>query len=93
MIGDQLVGEVPPTGLWYPKPFAILAKDRARAVPLSTEARNLKRIVEKRAATAAGNNDQKIKSRLSSMHPLPRSKLVQHPRISKNDLAMASSAR
>jgi len=25
MIGDQLVGEVPPTGLWYPKPFAILA--------------------------------------------------------------------
>jgi hypothetical protein len=31
MIGDQLVGEVPPTGLWYPKPFAILVScERSR---------------------------------------------------------------
>jgi hypothetical protein len=66
MIGVQLVGEVPPTGLWCPKPYAILAKDRSQAIPLSTfhrqharEAGKIKRIVEKRAATAADNKEQK----------------------------------
>ena len=65
MIGVQLVGEVPPTGLWCPKPYTILAKERAQAIPLSTfhrqhamEAGKIKRIVEKRAANAAGNKDQ-----------------------------------
>ena len=67
MIGVQLVGEVPPTGLWCPKTYTILAKERTQAIPLSTfhrqharEAGKIKRIVEKRAAKAAGNKDQEV---------------------------------
>ena len=74
MIGVQLVGEVPPTGLWCPKPYTILAKERTQAIPLSTfhrqharEAGKIKRIVEKRAAKAAGNEDQEVQIYDASM--------------------------
>ena len=59
------MGEVLPTGLWCPKPFPTLTKDRAKAIPLSTfhrqhatKAGKVKRIVEKRAAASAGNKAQ-----------------------------------
>jgi hypothetical protein len=65
MIGVQLVGEIPPSGLWCSKSYTTLINDRAQATPLSTFNRQhammagkIKRIVEKRAASAVGNKAQ-----------------------------------
>jgi hypothetical protein len=67
MAGVQLVGEASATGLWCPKPFPRLKSDRDKAIPLGVFHRQhammagkTKRIVEKRAAAAAGHPDRQI---------------------------------
>ena len=61
MNGVQLIGQAKPTGLWCPKNFMRLKRERGRMVGLkefhkqnAMRSGHLKRLVEKRAAAAAG---------------------------------------